>query len=166
MNDGATILLAEDREDDIILVQRAFEKGGIRNPLFVVRDGQEAIDYLTGVFPFSDRDRFPIPALLLLDLKMPRADGFDVMRWLKTQPGLAPLRVVVLTSSEDVRDVSKAYQLGANSFLVKPLDFHNTVAMVETITDFWLGMNVGSVPSPMIPQLKDFQATESESEPG
>jgi len=166
MNDGATILLAEDREDDIILVQRAFEKGGIRNPLFVVRDGQEAIDYLTGVFPFSDRDRFPIPALLLLDLKMPRADGFDVMRWLKTQPSLAPLRVVVLTSSEDVRDVSKAYQLGANSFLVKPLDFHNTVAMVETITDFWLGMNIGSVPSPMIPQLKDVEATESESEPG
>jgi CheY-like chemotaxis protein len=165
MNDGATILLAEDREDDVVLVQRAFEKGRVLNPLFVVRDGQEAIDYLTGIFPFSDRVRFPMPALLLLDLKMPRADGFDVLRWLKTQPGLASLRVVVLTSSEDVRDVSKAYQLGANSFLVKPLDFHNTVAMVETITDFWLGMSIASVPSPMTPQLKDVQASESESEP-
>src|SRR5690349_8161125 len=103
MNDGTTILLAEDREDDIILVQKAFEKGGIHNPLFVVRDGQDAIDYLSGVFPFSDRDRFPNPGLLLLDLKMPRVDGFEVLRWLKTQPNLAPLRVVVLTSSEDIR---------------------------------------------------------------
>jgi CheY-like chemotaxis protein len=151
MNDGATILLAEDREDDVILVQRAFERVSIRNPLFVVRDGQEAIDYLSGVFPFSDRDRFPIPALLLLDLKMPRMDGFDVLRWLKTQPNLASLRVVVLTSSEDVRDVSKAYQLGANSFLVKPLDFENTVAMVETITDYWLRINPPADGSPVTP---------------
>jgi CheY-like chemotaxis protein len=166
MNDGATILLAEDREDDVILVQKAFEKGRILNPLFVVRDGQEAIDYLAGVFPFSDRERFPMPALLLLDLKMPRADGFEVLNWLRTQPGLASLRVIVLTSSEDIHDVSKAYQLGANSFLVKPLDFKNTVAMVETITDFWLGINIGSVPSPVIGQLKDVQAAESESEAG
>jgi len=147
MNDGATILLAEDREDDIILVQRAFERGGILNPLFVVRDGEEAINYLSGVFPFSDRVCFPIPALLLLDLKMPRADGFDVLRWLKTQPDLASLRVVVLTSSEDIRDVTKAYQLGANSFLVKPLDFHNTIAMVETITDYWLRTTMKPGPS-------------------
>jgi CheY-like chemotaxis protein len=146
MNDGATILLAEDREDDILLVQRAFEKSGIRNPLFVVRDGEEAMNYLSGVFPFSDRVSFPMPALFLLDLKMPRVDGFDVLRWLKTQPDLASLRVVVLTSSEDIRDVTKAYHLGASSFLVKPLDFHNTTAMVETITDYWLRitMNPGS----------------------
>jgi CheY-like chemotaxis protein len=151
MNDGATILLAEDREDDVILIRRAFERVSIRNPLFVVRDGQEAIDYLSGVFPFSDRDRFPIPALLLLDLKMPRTDGFDVLRWLKTQSNLASLRVVVLTSSEDIRDVSKAYQLGANSFLVKPLDFENTVAMVETITDYWLRINLPADASPVTP---------------
>jgi len=138
MNDAASILLAEDREDDIILVQRAFERTGIRNPLFVVRDGEEAINYLSGTFPFSDRGRFPVPALLLLDLKMPGADGFDVFRWLKTQPQLASLRVVVLTSSEEIRDVAKAYHLGATSFLVKPIDFHNTITMVETITDYWL----------------------------
>jgi len=151
MNDSATILLAEDREDDIILVQKAFEKGRVLNPLFVVHDGEEVINYLSGVFPFSDRDRFPIPALLLLDLKMPRTDGFDVLRWLKTQSNLATLRVVVLTSSEDVRDVSKAYQLGANSFLVKPLDFENTVAMVETITDYWLRINLPTDASPVTP---------------
>jgi CheY-like chemotaxis protein len=147
MNDSATILLAEDREDDIILVQKAFEKGRILNPLFVVRDGEEAINYLTGIFPFSDRVRFPIPVVLLLDLKMPRVDGFEVLRWLKTQPGLVTTRVVVLTSSEDIRDVRKAYQLGANSFLVKPLDFRNTPALVETITDYWLRMSI--TPNPL-----------------
>jgi CheY-like chemotaxis protein len=165
MHDGATILLAEDREDDIILVRKAFERGHIANPLFIVRDGEEAINYLTGVFPFSDRVRFPIPSLLLLDLKMPRVDGFAVLRWLKTEPSLMSLRVVVLTSSEDIRDVSKAYQLGANSFLVKPLDFHNTVAMVETITDYWLGMNRAARASPVTPLLENLRATETESEP-
>jgi CheY-like chemotaxis protein len=164
MNVAATILLAEDREDDIVLIQRAFEKGGIRNPLIVVRDGEEAINYLTGVVPFSDRERFPIPALLLLDLKMPRMDGFEVLGWLKTQPGLAALRVVVLTSSEDIGDVTKAYQLGANSFLVKPLDFHNTVAMVETITDYWLGIKIASPGSPATPPLENLQLTEPGSE--
>jgi len=140
MNDGATILLAEDREDDVILVQKAFEKSRILNPLFVVRDGQEAIDYLSGVFPFSDRVRFPMPALLLLDLKMPRADGFDVLRWFKTQPGLASLRVVVLTSSDDIRDVSKAYQLGANSFLVKPVEFETFNQIANVMSGYWLWM--------------------------
>jgi CheY-like chemotaxis protein len=163
MNDGSTILLAEDREDDIILVQRAFERGGVRNPLFVVRDGEEAINYLSGVFPFSDRVCFPIPTLLLLDLKLPRADGFDVLRWLKTQPDLASMRVIVLTSSEDIRDVTKAYQLGANSFLVKPLDFHNTLALVETITDYWSTINKTAGPPATIPLLEDIQSTESQS---
>jgi CheY-like chemotaxis protein len=164
MNDAATILLAEDREEDIIIIQKAFERGDIRNPLFVVRNGEEVIDYLAGIGRFSDRDRYPLPALLLLDLKMPRADGFDVLRWLETQPELALLRVVVLTSSEDIRDVSKAYQLGANSFLVKPLDFHNTVAMVETIRDYWLRINMTSGPSPLKSLLENPQAKESPSE--
>jgi CheY-like chemotaxis protein len=148
MNDAATILLAEDREEDIILIRKAFEKAGIRNPLCIVRNGEEAINYLTGVGRFSDRLCYPLPALFLLDLKMPGTDGFDVLRWLKTQPDLAPLRVVVLTSSEDIRDVNKAYQLGANSFLVKPLDFHNTIAMAETIMDYWLKTNRAGGPSP------------------
>jgi CheY-like chemotaxis protein len=164
MNDIATILLAEDREDDIVLIQRAFAKGGIRNPLFVARNGEEAINYLAGLGRFSDRLLYPLPALLLLDLKMPRADGFEVLRWLKTKPGLASLRVIVLTSSEDIRDVTKAYQLGANSFLVKPLDFQNTVAMVETITDYWLTINMTSGPAPTKPLAENFQQKESEPE--
>src|SRR6266436_5952779 len=118
MNDGVSILLAEDREEDIILIRKAFEKGGIHNPVFIVRDGEEAINYLSGVGRYSNRNVYPLPALLLLDLKMPGTDGFDVLRWIKSQPYLNGLRTVVLTSSESIRDVDMAYKLGATSFLV------------------------------------------------
>jgi CheY-like chemotaxis protein len=146
VNDSATILLVEDREEDVILIQKAFERGKIRNPLHVVRNGEDAINYLAGIGRFSDRLRYPFPLLVLLDLKMPGVDGFEVLRWIKSQPTLSTLRVVVLTSSENIRDVSLAYQLGATSFLVKPLDFNNTVSMTETIMDYWLGINVSSGP--------------------
>src|SRR5258705_12172576 len=117
-HEHAVILLAEDREDDILLVQRAFAKGEIANPLFVVRDGDEAICYLSGIGKYGNRAEYPLPDLLLLDLKMPRTDGFEVLRWVRQQPGLSALRIVVLTSSENIRDVNQAYRLGANSFLV------------------------------------------------
>jgi Response regulators consisting of a CheY-like receiver domain and a winged-helix DNA-binding domain len=149
VNDAGTILLAEDREDDVLLVQRAFVKGGIRNPLCVVRNGEEAIDYLSGIGQFSDRASYPFPILLLLDLKMPRMNGFEVLHWIRSQSFLSPLRVIVLTSSEDIRDVTLAYKLGANSFLVKPLDFNNTVAMAEMITDYWLRLNTAAGPQPL-----------------
>jgi len=139
--DGAVILLAEDREDDILLIRRAFEKAAIKNPLFVVRNGDEAISYLSGVGKYGLRDEFPLPDLLLLDLKMPGADGFEVLRWLRLQPGLRSLRVVVLTASNEIRDVQKAYQLGANSFMVKPTDFQDTTQMAKTLTDYWLRLS-------------------------
>src|SRR5690349_14765253 len=120
MLERGIILLAEDREDDVLLIQQAFEQAGIRNPLFVVRDGEEAISYLSGEGKYAKREEFPLPDLLLLDLKMPRKDGFDVLRWLMQQPSLSALRVLVLTTSGEIYDVDEAYQLGANSFLVKP----------------------------------------------
>ena len=154
MNTVAAILLAEDREEDIILIQKAFEKGGIHNPLFIVRNGDEAMNYLCGIGRFSDRTQYPLPVLFLLDLKMPGTDGFDVLRWIQTQPYLTGLRTVVLTSSESIRDVDTAYKLGATSFLVKPMDFHDTVQMAKTMTHYWLGMNLTSgpraTPSPQI----------------
>jgi CheY-like chemotaxis protein len=148
VNDIATILLAEDLEDDIVLIRRALEKGGIQNPVQVVRDGEEAINYLSGMNPYSDRAKYPLPALLLLDLKMPKADGFEVLHWIQTQPYLKPLRTVVLTSSEDIRDVNRAYHLGASSFLVKPLDFENAVELAKTVTHYWLKSNMSSGPLP------------------
>src|SRR6266481_5133865 len=97
MNATMSILLAEEREEDIILIQKSFKKAEIRNPLFIVRDGEEAINYLSGTARFADRAQFPLPALFLLDLKMPGTDGFDVLLWISTQPDLKRLRVVVPT---------------------------------------------------------------------
>jgi CheY-like chemotaxis protein len=165
VNDSATILLVEDREEDVILIQKAFERGKIPNPLQVVRNGEDAINYLAGIGRFSDRLRYPFPLLVLLDLKMPAVDGFEVLRWIKSQQTLGPLRVVVLTSSENIRDVSLAYQLGATSFLVKPLDFNHTVAMTETIMDYWLGINVPSGPRHAGPVDENRQKNGSDSAP-
>src|SRR5207248_11387786 len=94
--------------------------------------------YLKGDGKYGNRDEHPLPDLLLLDLKMPRMDGFQVLQWLRQQPGLSSLRVVVLTSSEDLRDVNTAYQLGANSFLVKPLEFENFVETGKMLKEYWL----------------------------
>jgi CheY-like chemotaxis protein len=140
-HEQAVILVAEDREDDILLIQRAFAKGEIENPLFVVRDGDEAISYLSGIGKYGNRAEYPLPDLLLLDLKMPRVDGFDVLRWVRQQPGFSALRVVVLTSSDQIRDVNTAYRLGANSFMVKPTDFENVVEMAKTLRSYWLQMS-------------------------
>src|SRR5215813_6909592 len=137
MPDHAVILLAEDREDDVVIIRRAFLQGRILNPLYVVRDGEEVISYLSGEGKYSNRAEYPLPELVLLDLKLPKLDGFEVLRWLRTQPALSGLRVVVLSSSESIQDVNLAYALGANSFLVKPTDFNEFVEMSSFINDYW-----------------------------
>jgi len=141
MPDIGVILLAEDREDDIFLIRKAFREAYISNPLHVVRDGEEAISYLAGDGKYSNREEFPLPDLMLLDLKMPRVDGFEVLTWIRQQPSLAALRVVVLTSSDALRDVNRAYQLGANSFMVKPLEFEDVLHMSKFVTTYWLTMS-------------------------
>src|SRR5436190_15241380 len=141
MPDHSLILLVEDREDDILLIRRAFIKGNVLNPLQVVRDGDEAIMYLAGEGRYANRSEFPLPDLVLLDLKMPRTDGFEVIRWIRQQPGFSTLRVVVLTSSQELKDVNLAYQLGANSFLVKPVDFERFIEMSQAIKGYWLWMS-------------------------
>lgn len=134
----AVILLAEDLENDVFLVKRAFQKAGIANPFFLVRDGEECLAYLNGVGKFSNRDEYPLPDILLLDLKMPKLDGFEVLQEIRKNKALAALRIIVLTSSEQVYDVNKAYDMGANSFLVKPIEFENYTAMMRTLASFWL----------------------------
>ena len=138
MAEHAVILLAEDEEDYVLLIRHAFSQANIPNPLHVVWNGQEAIAYLKGEGKYSNREEYPLPDLLLLDLKMPRINGFEVLKWIRSQPGLAPLRVLVLTSSEEIRDVNQAYLLGANSFLVKPLDFQDFAQLSRLIMEFWL----------------------------
>jgi len=138
MAEHAVILLAEDEEDYVLLIRRAFAQAKIPNPLHVVWNGQEAIAYLKGEGKYANREEYPLPDLFLLDLKMPRVNGFEVLKWVRSQPGLAPLRVLVLTSSDEIRDVNEAYKLGANSFLVKPLDFQDFAQLSRLIQEFWL----------------------------
>jgi CheY-like chemotaxis protein len=138
MSDNAVILLVEDLEDDILLVRRSFKKADITNPLQVVRDGEEAVAYLSGTGRYFNREEYPIPGLILLDLKLPRMDGFEVLYWLRTQPGIGTIPVVVLTSSDQIRDANRAYTLGANSFMVKPMEFENHVHLSQLIRLYWL----------------------------
>ena len=131
------ILLAEDLDDDILLIRMALQRAGIDNPLHIVRDGEQAIHYLAGIGKYSARDVYPLPELLLLDLKMPRADGFEVLQWVRSRPALRSLIIIVLTVSEDIRDANRAYELGASSFLVKPMDFQNSTALGDLIRTHW-----------------------------
>ena len=161
MPERKVILLAEDLEDDILLIQRAFVAAKIATPLHIVRDGEEAVEYLEGIGKYSNRAEYPLPDLLLLDLKMPKMDGMEVLRWLRNQPELKALRVVVLTSSEDIYDVNRAYELGANSFLVKPLEFINYPALVRTLNTFWL--KESQTPKVERPARKEKQDSSLES---
>lgn len=138
MSDQALFLLVEDNDDHVLLVRRAFLKSKVVNPLQVVRSGEEAIAYLEGTGRFSNRAEFPLPAVILLDLKLTGMSGFDVLRWIRRQPGLRAVRIVVLTSSSEIRDVNLAYQLGANSFLVKPVDFEDFVRVTQALQGYWL----------------------------
>ena len=132
------ILLAEDDENDILLVQRAFKEVHLPNPLQVVRNGEEAIAYLKGVGQYANRADYPLPSLLLLDLKMPGKNGFEVLQWIRSEPTLLNLRVIVLTSSTELHDLNEAYRLGANSFLVKPADFNNLITLLKSLYSYWL----------------------------
>lgn len=141
MPNGQFILLAEDDPNDVLLIQRAFQKAGLRNALKIARDGDQAIDYLGGQGMYADRERFPLPFLLLLDLKMPGTDGFEVLRWVRKEPELKRLLVVVLTSSNLQTDVDRAYELGANSYLVKPVSFDEMVNMIQRFEIYWTEIN-------------------------
>jgi CheY-like chemotaxis protein len=138
MADRAVILVVEDQEDDIFLVRKAFKNAGVPNPIHVVRDGQEALDYLSGQGKYAHRDEYPLPDLILLDLKMPRMDGFQVLQWLRQQTGISAIPVIVLTSSDQVWEINTAYALGANSFLVKPGDFDDYKNLAEILQTYWL----------------------------
>ncbi len=132
------VLAAEDQETDASLLRAAFERAGVRHPLFIVRDGQEAVEYLTGQPPFRDRTRFPMPVLLLLDLKMPRLNGFDVLAWLASHSDFQELPTIVLSSSWYDQDVLKARQLGARDYFIKPVQLSEYVKIIKGLKDRWL----------------------------
>jgi CheY-like chemotaxis protein len=136
-SDKAVVLLVEDQEDDALLTKHAFSRANIRNPLHIVTNGTEAIAYLQGRDNYANRAEFPLPDLMLLDINMPNGDGFTVLRWVRAHPGLKVLRIVMLTTSDESSDIDSAYLLGANSYLVKPLDFEAYVKQIGLAIAFW-----------------------------
>jgi two-component system, response regulator len=136
-----TILLVEDNPDDEELTLRALSRNNISNEVVVVRDGQEAVDWLEGTGPHAGRDVSDIPALILLDLKLPKIDGLDVLRRLRANPRTALVPVVILTSSKEDRDRASGYQSGANSYVQKPVDFTSFVDAVRQLGMYWLMLN-------------------------
>lgn len=129
------ILLVEDNEDDVLITRRAWKKGQIRNKLYVVRDGEEALEFLYRKGEYVDSPR---PCLMLLDLKMPGVDGFEVLETIKGDASLKKIPVIILTTSSWNRDIEYAYEMGANSYIVKPVSFWNLVQTIIDIQNHWL----------------------------
>ena len=136
-----TLLHVEDDPNDTLLLQRACRKAGLVLSVQSANDGDKAVAYLSGTDEFSQRQTFPLPDLVLLDLKLPRKSGLEVLSWMRAQPKLRRIVVCVFTSSNHHEDVNNAYDLGANSYLVKPVGFEALVEMIRAINDYWLRVN-------------------------
>jgi CheY-like chemotaxis protein len=139
--DQATILLVEDDPNDVLLMKIALESAGVQNPVQVVQDGKRALAYLEGKGRYADRSRFPLPYLVLLDLKLPHVMGLDVLKWLRQKTEFAPTIVLVLSASANPSDVKAAYRLGANAYLVKPSSLEKLKVLARSMRDFWLVQN-------------------------
>jgi len=134
------ILLAEDDENEVFFVRESFKRADIANPLEVVGDGQQVIDYLSGAGPYADRSLYPLPCLIILDLKLPRLTGLEVLEWLR-QSDLRCLPVIINSGSALQSDVDKVYQQGANAFVVKPASLEDRIELAKHIKGFWLRFN-------------------------
>jgi CheY-like chemotaxis protein len=135
------ILLVEDNPSDVELTQRALARSHIANELVIAEDGQSALDYLFGSGPHAGRDVHELPALILLDLKLPRVDGLDVLRRIRANAHTSRLPVVILTTSKEEQDVAQSYDLGANSYIRKPVDFTQFAEAVQHLGLYWLVLN-------------------------
>jgi two-component system response regulator len=140
VTEDISVLLVEDDEDDVRLTQRAFKKGKILNRLYVVRDGEEAMEFLQHQGQYTDPKLAPRPGIILLDLNMPRMDGREVLKRVKGDENLRTIPVVVLTTSDQKPDVLDCYVNGANSFITKPVEFNNFLNAVVTLGKYWLNI--------------------------
>jgi DNA-binding response OmpR family regulator len=144
------VLLVEDNPDDVALTKRAFKKSNIANDMFVAVDGAEALDFLFARGAYADRDPEDLPEVVLLDLKLPKVDGLEVLRQLRENEATHLLPVVILTSSKEEQDMIRGYALGANSYVRKPVDFIEFTEAVRELGLYWLILNQ----SPPMPQKK------------
>ena len=142
------ILLVEDNTDDVLLTLRALQRANILNEVVVARDGAEALDYLTSEGQYTGRDTKDLPVVVLLDLKMPRMGGLECLEKMRKIKNLKHLPVVILTSSNEDRDVCESYNLGANSYIQKPVDFDQFVEAIRTLGLYWLVLNVSPTGGP------------------
>ena len=141
LGNPVSILVADDDAQDAMLVRLAMQRACLGLRMETVRDGEEAIDYLMGRAPYQDRHTYPFPSLMLLDLKMPRLNGFDVLEFVRGQPGLRRLPVVIFSSSDDPGDIRRAYDSGANSYLCKPHSNGDLSALLKSLEDYWCKFN-------------------------
>lgn len=142
-----TILLIEDDPSDAALIQRAFQKIGVQNPIAMVSHGDTALAYLEGINEYADRIKFPLPILIILDLKLPGMSGLQLLKWIRTKKELRLIPVVVLTGSSDNSQVQAAYEAGANSYLLKPANRDEIIRIVELLEHYWIEHNV---PPPLV----------------
>lgn len=143
---GLNILLVEDNESDIKITLRAFAKGALKTNIFVARDGVEAIEFLRNEGRYRDKERYPRPGAILLDIKMPKKDGFQVLKEVKSDPQLDFIPVIMLTSSRDEEDIVRSYRSGAASYIQKPIDYDNFIKVVDGFNYYWHIIN--KLPSP------------------
>ena len=165
MTNKFCILQVEDDRNDWFFLRHAFRAVGITYPLQIARDGQEAIDYLSGTGEFADRTRFPLPCLLFLDLKMPRKDGFEVLTWIRKHSDLGRLTVIMFSSSRREHDIERAYRLGANSFLVKPSNLEELLELAKHIKGYWLHFHQMTSPCRDLLRFSSNRSTASASTP-
>jgi CheY-like chemotaxis protein len=137
-----TILIAEDDPNDVFLLRYALTKAGVTEGVQVASDGQEVIGWLSGIGRHADREQYPIPKLLLLDIKLPLCPGLEVLEWIRARPELNSLVVIMFTASAQPQDVQRAYDLGANSFIVKPSDLKSRAEIATHLKGWWLTCNV------------------------
>lgn len=140
MSEQETILLVDDSENDHFMMRRAFKKAGFNNPLQEVHNGEQAMAYLQGEGIYNDREKFPVPSAVLLDLNMPMKNGFDVLSWARTHPDCKRLSIIVMTASMRAEDVERAFELGASSYLVKPSEINDLVSMILCLRG-WFRIN-------------------------
>ena len=141
MTSSKAMLLVEDNEDDVFLMKRALKGAQIVNPLQVVEDGQQAVEYLSGTGKYSDREKHPFPAVVFLDLKLPMKGGLEVLEWIRKREDFENMVVLVLTSSNEPSDLNRAYKLGANSYLVKPPTAMQLLELAKACKWYWLEFN-------------------------
>jgi CheY-like chemotaxis protein len=138
MHRQCTILIVDDDENDIFFVKRAFTEINVHCTFQVLKNGQEVIDYLNGEEQYADRDEYPMPMMILMDLKMPVMDGFEVLSWIRSRPGIKVIPTIIFSSSDLPLDITRAYELGANSFMTKSVTYDGLLLKLQTLSQYWL----------------------------